>query len=191
MVNFCSQCGSNMMQDIPLGDNRERFICTKCNFIHYENPKVVVGALPIFKNNKNEDLILLCKRNIEPRFGFWTLPAGFLENDESIMDGAIRETFEETMANISNLDLYCIFNVIHAKQIHVFFRAEMLEKSFSTTSESSEVALFSFSDIPWDELAFPTVHKALMNFTSDYESGIFPLEMSDILKDYWLTMKKK
>ena len=191
MINFCSQCGNKMTQNIPTGDNRLRFTCIKCDFIHYENPKVIVGALPVFKKNNNENKILLCKRNIEPRFGFWTLPAGFLENDESILDGAIRETYEETLANISNLDLYCIFNVIHAKQIHIFFRAEMLDTNFSTTSESSEVALFSLNDIPWGELAFPTVHKALKNFISDRESGNFHLEMSDIHKDYWFTMEEK
>ena len=191
MVNFCSQCGSTMTQNIPLGDNRLRFNCSKCDYIHYENPKIVVGTLPIYKTNLGEDLVLLCKRNIEPRLGYWTLPAGFLENGESILDGAIRETHEETMANVSNLNLYCIFNVIHANQIHIFFRSEMTDKIFSITDESSEVALFSFSDIPWDELAFPTVHKALTNFKSDYKSGNFTLEMSDINKDYWFTMNKK
>lgn len=191
MVNFCSQCGSTMTQNIPLRDNRLRFNCSNCDYIHYENPKIVVGTLPVYKTNLGEDLVLLCKRNIEPRLGYWTLPAGFLENGESILDGAIRETYEETMANVSNLNLYCIFNVIHANQIHIFFRSEMTDKIFSTTDESSEVALFSFGDIPWDELAFPTVHKALTNFKSDYKSGNFTLEMSDINKDYWFTMNKK
>ena len=191
MVNLCSQCGSTMTQNIPLGDNRLRFNCSKCDYIHYENPKIVVGTLPIYKTNLGEDLVLLCKRNIEPRLGYWTLPAGFLENGESILDGAIRETYEETMANVSNLNLYSIFNVIHANQIHIFFRSEMKDKIFSTTDESSEVALFSFCDIPWYELAFPTVHKALTNFKSDYKSGNFTLEMSDINKDYSFTMNKK
>ncbi len=187
-MKFCSQCGDSVSLKVPKGDNRPRYVCQACAFIHYQNPNVVVGTLPVLIDPSGELKILLCRRNIEPRFGFWTLPAGFLENAETSSEGALRETVEESCATIGNLVLYRIFNVAHTNQIHMFFRADMLNDQFSTTTESSDVRLFSFSEIPWSELAFPTVHKALMDFIDDHKIGHFPVEMGDIDESYWRKM---
>ena len=187
-MKFCSQCGGSVTQRIPSGDNRLRYICNDCNFVHYQNPNVVVGTIPLYVDEQGEVKILLCRRNIEPRHGFWTLPAGFLENDETSSEGAQRETIEESCANIDNLAIYRVFNVAHANQIHMFFRADMMDGNFSTTSESSDVRLFGFDDIPWGELAFPTVHKALIDFVADHSGGDFDIEMIDIDHGYWKAM---
>ena len=187
-MKFCSQCAGSVTQRIPSGDNRQRYICNDCNFVHYQNPNVVVGTIPLYVDEQGEVKILLCRRNIEPRHGFWTLPAGFLENDETSSEGAQRETIEESCANIDNLSIYRVFNVAHANQIHMFFRADMMDASFSTTSESSDVRLFGFDDIPWGELAFPTVHKALVDFVADHSGGDFAIEMIDIDHGYWKAM---
>lgn len=188
-MKFCSHCGANVTQQIPEGDNRPRFVCDSCHFIHYQNPNVVVGTIPFFTNDTDGVRVLLCRRDIEPRHGYWTLPAGFLENDETSAEGAIRETVEESCANIDDLHIYRIFNVPHTNQVHMFFRATMLDDSFSTTPESSEVQLFHFKDIPWSELAFPTVHKALEDCIADIETGLFDVEMIDIDDSYWRKMK--
>lgn len=188
-MKFCSQCGSAVAHKIPSGDNRLRYICVSCNLVHYQNPNVVVGTIPLYVDQQHGTRVLLCRRNIEPRQGFWTLPAGFLENDETSSEGAQRETIEESCANIDNLSIYRVFNVAHANQIHMFFRANMLDDTFSTTTESSEVSLFTFDDIPWDELAFPTVHKALVDLVADHVSGQFEIEMIDVDHSYWNNMQ--
>ena len=182
-MNFCSQCGAPVTNRIPKGDNRERYVCIKCDAIHYENPRTVVGTLPVY-----DDKVLLCKRDIEPRLGYWTLPAGFLENGETCEQGALRETVEEACAEVRCDDVYRIYNVLHANQIHMFFRATMLTPEFQTTPESSEVALFEFDGIPWTELAFPTVHRALVDYRAQRKSGVFDVQMSDIDKSDWLNM---
>ena len=188
-MKFCSQCGESVEHRVPSGDNRPRYICLGCDVVHYQNPNVVVGTIPLYVDDKNAVRVLLCRRNIEPRHGFWTLPAGFLENDETSSEGAHRETIEESCANINNLSIYRVFNVAHANQIHMFFRATMLDDSFSTTSESSEVRLFGFDEIPWAELAFPTVHKALLDLVDDHAGGEFAIQMIDVEESYWRQMK--
>ena len=188
-LKFCSQCGESVEYKVPSGDNRLRFICVGCDIVHYQNPNVVVGTIPLYADQESGVRVLLCRRNIEPRHGFWTLPAGFLENDETSSEGAQRETIEESCANIDNLSIYRVFNVAHANQIHMFFRANMLNDSFSTTSESSEVRLFSFDEIPWGELAFPTVHKALIDLVDDHVDGQFAMQMIDVEESYWRQMK--
>ena len=188
-LKFCSQCGETVEHKVPSGDNRLRYICVGCDTVHYQNPNVVVGTIPIYVDQEHGVRVLLCRRNIEPRHGFWTLPAGFLENDETSSEGAHRETIEESCANIDNLSIYRVFNVSHANQIHMFFRANMLNDSFSTTSESSEVRLFSFDEIPWGELAFPTVHKALLDLVDDHIDGQFAMQMIDVEESYWRQMK--
>ena len=165
-MKFCSKCSATITVKIPRDDTRERFVCETCSTIHYENPRNVVGTIPIW-----EDKVLLCKRAIQPRLGFWTLPAGFLEIGESTNDGAKRETFEEAGANIQISALFSLLNVTHVGQVHLFYLAKMDSPSFQAGVESLEVALFSESEIPWSEIAFPTVKKTLEWFFSDRKSG--------------------
>jgi ADP-ribose pyrophosphatase YjhB (NUDIX family) len=182
-MKFCSECGNPVVQKVPAGDNRERFVCEACQAIHYQNPRAVVGTIPVF-----EGQVLLCRRSIEPRHGFWTLPAGFLENGETAEEGALRETIEETRATVTCHELYRIFNVVQANQMHLFFRAELQRPDFGPTSESSEVQLFSFDEIPWSDLAFPTVHKTLLDFRQDRLQQSFSTQMDTITIDYWRKM---
>jgi len=165
-MKFCSRCGSTVHLQIPEGDTRTRHICSHCQTIHYENPRNVVGTIPLW-----EDKVLLCKRAIQPRLGFWTLPAGFLEVNESTQDGAQRETLEEAGAHVEVGPLFSLLNVMHAEQVHLFYLAKMYEPTFSAGVESLEVRLFDESEIPWDELAFPTVTKTLQWFFEDRSSG--------------------
>ena len=146
-------------KEVPEGDNRERTVCDNCGMIFYENPKVVAGCLLVWK-----DKILLCKRATEPRAGYWTLPAGFLENQESIEEGALRETEEEAKLRVSNVKLFTVLSVPHIDQIYTFFTGKVVNYDFGPTPESSEVKLFKYDDIPWDELAFPTVIKTIKLF---------------------------
>lgn len=176
---------------IPDGDNRERYVCDGCGDIHYQNPNVVVGTVPVHIDIDGVPAILLCRRAIEPRHGYWTLPAGFLENGETSLAGALRETVEESCADIENLQLFRVFNVAQVNQIHMFFTADLPKAEFSPTLESSEVKLFAFEDIPWDELAFPTVHKALKDFLQHWPKRKFDIAMADIDDQYWRQMRKR
>ena len=169
-MNFCSNCGSaELVKKIPEGDNLERFVCNKCGHIHYQNPNVVAGVLPY--NDKNQ--ILLCKRSIEPREGYWTLPAGFLENGETIEQGAIRETLEEAKLKVKDLRLFTVISVPHIDQVYTFFTAKIINDDFGPTAESSEVQLFNYEDIPWDELAFPTVMRTIKLFLEHGDKKVF------------------
>jgi ADP-ribose pyrophosphatase YjhB (NUDIX family) len=166
-MKFCTVCGNSVHVAIPTDDNRERHICKTCGEIHYHNPKNVVGTIPLWENK-----ILLCRRAIEPRKNYWTLPAGFLELHETSAEGAVRETLEETGATVDVGALFTILNVPHIGQIHWFYIAQMTSAKFSPfTSESTEVALFDEADIPWDEIAFLTVKTALKNFFADRHAG--------------------
>jgi len=184
-VKFCSECAAEVLLEIPQGDNRPRYICRQCSSIYYQNPKVIVGTIPLYISADGAPKILLCRRAIEPRHGYWTLPAGFLENGETALQGARRETEEESCANVERLSLYRLFNVPGADQIHLFFRAEMPQPGCESTSESSEVRLFDFAEIPWDELAFSTVYQALKDFLADYSVGEFAVQMVDIDRAQW------
>jgi ADP-ribose pyrophosphatase YjhB (NUDIX family) len=175
-MNFCSKCGNDVEQIIPEGDTRLRWVCPNCNTIHYENPRVIAGTLPIW-----EDKVLLCKRAIEPRRGYWTLPAGFLENGETVEAGATRETTEEANAELNNLALYTLFSLPHISQVYMFFKADLANLNFYSGSESLDVALFSESEVPWDELAFPVVNKTLAHYFSDRQNDIFPTHYENIL----------
>ncbi len=184
-INFCSQCGSTMAQKIPEDDDHVRAVCSQCSHVHYENPKMVVGTLPVLG-----DKILMCRRNIEPRKGKWTLPAGYLENGESVQDGAIRETLEETLARVTLKGPYRMFNILFVDQIYMMFRAELLSDDFGPTSESSEVCLFSESQIPWDEIAFEVIRQTLKDFFHDRAVGgktTEPLEYQFAVKDLIFT----
>ncbi len=160
---------------MPEGDNRVRDICDSCGKIHYQNPLIVAGSLPVFK-----DKVLLCKRAIEPRKGYWTLPGGFMELGETLEQAALRETWEEAGANIKIESLYTIFNIAHVGQLSVFFLAEMPEPKFFAGEESSDVRLFSEEEIPWDELAFNTIKRTLRHFYKDRQSGNFDQKIEDI-----------
>lgn len=174
-MKYCSQCGNEVRFSIPGGDNRERYWCPNCGAIHYQNPRIIAGVLPVW-----EGRILLCKRAIEPRLGYWTLPAGFLENGETLEEGARRETREEALAEVDIHDLYTVFNLPHIHQVYMFFRGTLVEGKFGVGEESSDAALFTADEIPWDELAFPTIHKTLKYFLGDRESGEYPIRMRDI-----------
>ena len=169
-MNFCSNCGSaELVKKIPEGDNLERFVCNKCGHIHYQNPNEVAGVLPY--NDKNQ--ILLCKRSIEPREGYWTLPAGFLENGETIEQGAIRETLEEAKLKVKDSKLFTVISVPHIDQVYTFFTAKIINDDFGPTAESSEVKLFNYEDIPWKELAFPTVIRTIKLFLKHGDKEVF------------------
>ena len=176
VVLFCSQCGASVEHAVPPGDNRLRDICNHCGKIHYQNPRIVVGTLPVYRNK-----ILLCKRAIEPRKGYWTLPGGFMELDETLEQAATRETMEEAMADVQLQSLYTVFNVLSAGQVSIFFLATMDAPEFFPGEESEEVHLFSEESIPWSELAFSTITETLKYFFEDRKSGDYPLHMDTAL----------
>lgn len=169
-MNFCSHCGNNVRIAVPEGDNRPRHICDSCGTIHYQNPRIIAGCLPVY-----EDKVLLCKRAIEPRLGYWTLPAGFMENGESTEQAALRETYEEAFAEVEIQSLYTVTSILHVNQVQMFYLAHMPKPKFSASSESLEVALFSEDEIPWDDLAFQTIRNALEFYFEDRRLGEFPL----------------
>jgi len=167
-INFCSHCGAPVTLKVPAGDSLPRHVCDACNTIHYSNPKLVVGSLPVW-----EDQVLLCRRAIEPRQGFWTLPAGFMENNETMTDAAIRETLEEASARVELEGLYTLVSIPYISQVHVIYRARLLDLDFAPGVESLDVALFREAEIPWDELAFRSVALTLRHFFDDRRQGSF------------------
>ena len=179
-MKFCTSCGSSVTLQIPVGDDRERFVCTVCELIHYTNPRVIVGCVPIF-----EGKVLLCKRAIEPRKNYWTLPAGFMENGETTPQGAARETWEEARGRVSNLDLYRVFDVPYINQVYMFYRCDLDNGEFGVGPESLETVLCEQQDIPWDEIAFPVVYETLKEYFVDAEAGRFPIRVSAIERGSW------
>lgn len=165
-MKFCSECGHPVALAIPEGDNRPRHVCTQCGTIHYQNPKMVIGTIPVWEH-EGQLQVLLCRRAIEPRYGYWTLPAGFMENGETTSEAAARETDEEAGANIELGNLFALLNVAHVHQVHMFYLASLRNLEFNPGEESLEVQMFSERDIPWDELAFPTIRKTLELFFAD------------------------
>lgn len=174
-MNYCSQCGAKVSMRIPEGDNLPRYVCDNCQTIHYQNPKLVIGSIPEW-----EGRILLCRRAIEPRLGWWTLPAGFMENRETTLEAAARETREEALAEIEVGPLYTLFNVPHISQVHLFFRSRLLRPDFGPGTESLEVRLFSDQDLPWDEIAFASVRRTLQLYVTEKQSGAFGFHLGDI-----------
>lgn len=174
-MNYCSECGEKVSKRIPEGDDRLRYVCDSCEAIHYHNPRMIVGTLPLWG-----DQVLLCRRAIEPRKGFWTVPAGFMENGETTLQGAQRETWEEARARVSGAVLYRLFDLPHISQVYIFYRAELVDGAYGIGPESLEAKLFSEQDIPWDEIAFPVVTKALKEYFADRTTGIFPVRVSDV-----------
>jgi ADP-ribose pyrophosphatase YjhB (NUDIX family) len=174
-INYCSACGAPIAVRVPTGDSLPRHVCDACGAIHYRNPLLVAGTLPIW-----DDKVLLCRRAIEPRAGLWTLPAGFMENCETVAQAALRETDEETGARIELDGLFCVVSVPHISQVHVIFRARLLSLEFSPGEETLEVALFREAEIPWDQLAFRSIAMALRHFFADRAAGRFILHTDDI-----------
>ena len=175
-MKFCSECGSaKVVRRIPVGDTHIRHVCEGCGTIHYQNPKIVVGCIPHWQGK-----ILLCRRSIEPRYGYWTLPAGFMETGESTQQAAAREAWEEAQAVVENLILYAIYSLTHISQVYLMFRAELREGKASAGAETLEVALFAEEDIPWWELAFPVVDETLKRYFEESRSGRYNLHMGDI-----------
>ncbi len=174
-IKHCRVCGAVVAYRMPADDNRERALCSACGEIHYENPINVVGTVPVW-----DAQVLLCRRNIEPRFGLWTLPAGFLELGESTAEGALRETVEEAGARIEMQGLFTVFNVVRAGQLHLFYRARMLDATLDPGPETIEARLFREDEVPWDELAFRTVRQTLEHFFEDRRNGHYGVHAGDI-----------
>lgn len=170
-AKFCRNCGTPMQRRVPPLEDRTRAVCPNCGFIDYVNPINVVGTIPVWQG----DQVLLCRRAIEPRRGWWTLPAGFLETGESSSDGAIRETTEEAGARVDLLGLYSVLDVVHAEQVHLFWRATLRDTDFDPGVETLECQLFPVEEIPWDELAFRTVRTTLEHWVADRAAGEFNL----------------
>lgn len=175
VINYCSVCGAPARQRIPEGDALLRAVCDACGTIHYQNPKLVVGSLPVW-NGK----VLLCRRAIEPRMGLWTLPAGFMEKNETLPEAAIRETREEACAVIELGDLLTLISVPHISQVHAIFQARLLNPDFAAGTETLEVALFAEEEIPWDEIAFRTIALSLRHFFADRKRGTFEVHTAEL-----------
>jgi ADP-ribose pyrophosphatase YjhB (NUDIX family) len=176
-MKYCSQCGAELEFKVPDGDDRPRFVCPECTSIHYQNPKMVVGCIPVW-----EDRILLCRRAIEPRYGYWTLPAGFMENGETSQEGAARETLEEANARVEVGRLYSLFNLPHIDQVYMLFRSRLLDLDFFPGKESLEVNLFREEEVPWGSIAFPVVQETLKLYFNDLNAGSFPLRSGTIVR---------
>jgi ADP-ribose pyrophosphatase YjhB (NUDIX family) len=177
MMNYCSTCGEKVSLIIPEGDNRHRYVCESCETIHYENPKIVTGCIPQW-----QDKILLCKRAIEPRYGLWTLPAGFMENAETNIEGAARETAEEANAQVENMQLFCVFSIAHINQVYTMYRGDLVGGMASPGAESLDVALLDESEIPWKNIAFQVMHETLRLYYQDKKKGVFNTYYGDIIR---------
>jgi len=173
--NYCSQCGGRLTRLIPPDDNRVRDVCAHCGAVHYQNPRNVVGVVPIWGEQ-----VLLCRRAIEPRQGKWTLPAGFMELGETVEEGALRETQEEAGVTVELGALYTVLSVVDADQVHFFYRARVLSPALDPGPETLEARFFALSAIPWEDLAFLTVRTTLRHYVQDAPGGVFPLRSGRI-----------
>lgn len=174
-MNFCVICGHKTTGKIPLGDHQLRRVCTDCGNIHYINPKVICGALVLWENK-----VLLCRRAIEPRYGLWTLPAGYMELFETMEQGAARETREEAEAEVEIEHLYCMYNIPRIGQIYVLFKANLINGAFGAGEESIECRLFEEHEIPWSELAFPSVEHTLKHYFADRKNNTFDMHLETL-----------
>lgn len=168
MIKHCNQCGNPVAYRIPEGDNLPRALCPACGHIQYENPRLIVGCVA-----EHAERILLCKRAIEPAYGLWTLPAGFMENGETALAGAVRETVEEAGAHVTDLAPFALVNIAHINQVHLFYRGHLPTGEHAAGEESLEVRLFEIPDIPWEMLAFRSVRYCLERYLADRQSGRF------------------
>jgi ADP-ribose pyrophosphatase YjhB (NUDIX family) len=175
-IQHCKECGAKVVYRLPDdGDTKPRAVCTACNTVHYENPLNVVGTVPHWG-----DQVLLCKRNIEPRLGKWTLPAGFMELNETTAEGAARETDEEAGAQFEMQGLFSLLNVARVGQVHLFYRARLTSDQFNPGTETMEAKLFTEAEIPWDEIAFRTVKETLEHYFADRRTGAYGIHVIDI-----------
>ena len=174
-IRFCRACGNAVQYRVPAEDNRERAVCPACGTVHYENPLNVVGTVPVW-----EDQVLLCKRAIEPRYGLWTLPAGFLELGETTAEGAVRETIEEAGATIELGALFSVLDVVRVGQVHLFYLATLTSTELDPGTETLEARLFREDEIPWDQIAFRTVRETLQFFFADRRRAHFDVHVADI-----------
>lgn len=175
-MKFCSQCGAPVAQRVPAGDNRMRYVCESCGTVHYENPKIVAGVIAEW-----EGRVLLCQRAIEPRHGLWTLPAGFMENDETTTEAALRETLEEAGARVALAGLYALFNLPHINQVYLMFRGRLMAPEYAPGTESLAVELFAEEEIPWPQIAFPVVRETLRLYFDERRRGEFRAHLGDIV----------
>ena len=176
-LKHCKNCGIAVVYQLPDdGDSKERAVCPACHTVHYENPLNVVGTVPYWG-----DKILLCKRNIEPSWGKWTLPAGFMELNETLEQGAARETTEEAGAQFKMESLFSILNVTRVGQVHFFYKAQLLSDKFDPGHETIEARLFTQAEIPWDDIAFRTVKETLEHYFADRQRGLYGMHMIDIV----------
>ncbi len=166
-MNFCSHCGQPVSLRVPEGDHLPRHVCTACGTVHYQNPKIVAGCVP-----EHDGRILLCRRAIEPRRGYWTIPAGFMENGETTQEAARRESIEEALAEVEIGSLLAVVHVLHADQVHVMFRARLPKPEFGAGAESLEVMLCDEHAIPWQDIAFRSVDFALRRYLEDRRAGL-------------------
>jgi ADP-ribose pyrophosphatase YjhB (NUDIX family) len=164
---YCCHCGNRTIIGTPPGDHLPRRLCPACGAVHYENPRIVVGCVPEY-----EGRILVCRRAIEPRRGYWTVPAGFMENGETLEAGAARECQEEALATVEIGSLLALVNIPEAQQVHVFFRARLTRSAFGAGEESLEAKLVDASEIPWADIAFPSTRFALERYLADREAGV-------------------
>lgn len=171
-MKFCSSCGHTVHVEIPAGDHLPRHVCPSCHTIHYQNPRIIAGCIPVW-----EEQILICRRAIEPRRGYWTLPAGFMENGETVQAGAAREAQEEALAEVTIGSLLAVINVLHTHQVHMMFRAQLRNLDFGVGPESLEVKLVREEAIPWDELAFASIRFSLERFLEDRRAHREPLHL--------------
>jgi ADP-ribose pyrophosphatase YjhB (NUDIX family) len=179
-LKHCRNCGTAVVYRLPDdGDTKLRAVCPACHTVHYENPLNVVGTIPTW--GAHGEQVLLCKRNIEPRWGKWTLPAGFMEMGETTAEGAARETVEEAGAQFDMQELFALMNVVKAGQVHLFYRAKLLSTHFDPGFETIEARLFSESEIPWDEIAFKTVSETLKLYFADRRTGKFSFHVHDVV----------
>ena len=174
-MKFCSNCGAAVVRRVPPGDALPRDVCDACGIIHYANPKLVLGTIPEWQGR-----LLLCRRAIEPRYGYWTLPAGFMENDETTGAAAVRETLEEAGARVELLEAFSMISVPYVNQVHVFYRARLRDLEFKPGDESLEVALFEEATVPWKDIAFRTVGLTLKHWFADRARGVFAFHAEDI-----------
>ncbi len=172
-IRFCRLCGAATESRIPPNEDRERAVCTRCGYVDYVNPSVIVGAVPVWGDDGRQ--LLLCRRAIEPRRGLWTLPAGFLEFGEAMVDGAIRETREEAGARIEIGALFTAFDVLVVGQVHAFFLARLLDLELDPGPESLECRVVDVDEIPWDEISFRSVRATLEHYVADLATGSFGL----------------
>lgn len=177
-MKYCSECSAPVVLEIPEGDTLPRYVCVSCQMIHYQNPKIITGCIATWKEK-----LLLCRRAIEPRYGLWTFPAGFMENHETSHQGAIRETMEEARAQVTNLQLFGVFNIPHISQVYMMFLGQVEDGFCAPGYESLETQWFNESDIPWNELAFPVVHECLQLYYTDKRNKHLNVHFGDVVRD--------